>query len=267
MKWKIGAIMLLLFAGSSCQRSVEEPPGLLTGVHLQATFDIPELADGQAPSHDEMGYLIYLPEGYGQDEDKLWPMIFFLHGAGSGDNNSQFVMSAGLPEVLYSGDQPDPFPFVVVSPQAFPNTAWWVEETILILDSLLDEVIATYLVDPDRVYLTGLSMGGYGTWFLATAFPERFAAAVSVAGSGYRTNYIPDAEYFCQMKDIPLWSIHGALDQISAPEVSKLFTDVLKEECGGEVKWTLYPDVGHMGAYARAYRDPALYEWLLAHQR
>ncbi|UCF61942.1 MAG: prolyl oligopeptidase family serine peptidase, partial [Anaerolineaceae bacterium] len=165
------------------------------------------------------------------------------------------------------GEQPEDFPFVVVSPQAFPGSAWWTDDTLAILNALLGEVLEIYQVDPDRVYLTGLSMGGYGSWFLATTYPERFAAMVSVSGSGYRTNFIPEEETLCRLKDIPVWAIHGALDQISAPEASKLFTSALQVTCGGEVKWTLYEDVGHGGAYNRAYRDPDLYAWMLEQSR
>ena len=189
---KIYRIMFLVLALllTSCQSSlpegssnseeeVEAPliePRLLTKVHLQAVFQIPSMIEGEKPSHDEMRYLLYLPEDYWMNTERSWPMILFLHGAGGEDNDSSFVMSMGLPEVLYAGEQPDDFPFVVVSPQAFPNGAWWDGDTLAILNALLEEVITTYRVDPDRVYLTGLSMGGYGSWFLATAYPERFAA-------------------------------------------------------------------------------------------
>ncbi len=266
MKWNRWAFVAI-FLLTACQPAVEESPALLTEVHLQAKFALPDLLEGVEPSHDEMEYLLYLPKGYGEDPDKKWPMIFFLHGSGNGEYDSQFVMSSGLPEVLYSGDQPDPFPFIVISPQAYENTPWWVGDTLQILNALLDEVINTYQVDADRVYLTGLSMGGYGTWFMATNYPDRFAATASISGSGYRTAYLPEAEYLCQMEDIPLWAFHGAQDQISIPEASKMFIDAFETECNSDVKWTLYPDVGHMGAFVRAYRDPELYEWMLSHSR
>jgi predicted peptidase len=246
--------------------STPEPPPPQTGVHLQARFETPELVEGQAPSHSGMDYLIYLPEGYGRDRDKQWPLIFFLHGAGGGQNDSKFMMSFGLPEVLYKGDQPEDFPFIVVSPQAFPNVPWWEGDTLAILNALLAEVMETYQVDPSRVYLTGLSMGGYGSWWLATAYPERFAAMASVSGSGYRTPLPPGPETLCRMKDIPVWAIHGANDLISDASANKLQVLALLD-CGGEVEWTLYPDAGHGETYARAYRDPALYDWLLEHVR
>ena len=258
-------LLALLVVAVACGSAPEVPPPQ-TSVHLQAKFEIPESVEGQPPSHTEMDYLVWLPEGYGQDPDEEWPLIFFLHGAGSEQNDSQFVMSYGLPEVLYSGDQPPDFPFVVVSPQAFPGIPWWEGDTLAILNALLDEVIETYPIDRSRVYLTGLSMGGYGSWWLATAYPDRFAAMVSVSGSGYRTPAAPEEEVVCKMRDLPVWAIHGARDMISDPMANKLQVLTLGA-CGGEFEWTLYPDAGHGEAYARAYRDPALYTWLLEHSR
>lgn len=281
MKIKILSLTIFVLLIVACQPSTQqegssaeegsEPiplePRLPTGVHLQALYQIPDTIEGEKTSQDEMRYLLYLPEGYWDDPDKLWPLIFFLHGGGDEDYDSTYVLSMGLPAVLYLGEQPEDFPFVVVSPQSFPGSAWWIDDTLAILNALLGEVIDIYQVDPDRVYLTGLSMGGYGSWFLATAYPERFAVMVSVSGSGYRTNYIPDEETMCRLKDIPVWAIHGTQDVISAPEASKLFTSALQVTCGGEVKWTQYEDVGHGGTYERAYRDPALYTWMLEHSR
>jgi len=260
-------VLLGLLLAAACGPSSEPPqPQQLTGVHLQGRFELPEMIDGHPPSHEAMDYLLWLPDGYGQDPDREWPLIFFLHGAGGGANDSQFVMSYGLPEVLYKGEQPAEFPFIVVAPQAYPDVPWWEGDTLPILDALLDEIVETYQVDPNRIYLTGLSMGGYGSWWLATAFPERFAAMVSVAGSGYRTPSPPDTEIVCQLQDLAVWAIHGARDMISDPMAVKIQVVTLAS-CGGEVEWTLYPDSGHGETYARAYRDPALYEWLLDHSK
>lgn len=260
------AQFLLLILVSACSTPVVEEPPLLTGVHLQAAFDLPADLAAEAPAQT-MDYLLYLPGGYWEDPDAAWPLIFFLHGAGDEDNDSAWVMSYGLPAVLYLDEQPEPFPFVVVSPQAFPNVPWWQGNSLAVLNALLDEVIATYRIDPSRVYLTGLSMGGYGTWFLATEYPERFAAASSISGSGYRSYYVPEADTLCRLAQVPLWAIHGAQDQISAPQMSQLFTLSVDAACEGEVKWTMYPDTGHFDTYERAYRDPELYEWFLAHTK
>jgi predicted peptidase len=236
-----------------------------TGVQLQAQFDIPEMVEGSPPSHETMDYLIYLPEGYGEDPDKLWPMIFFLHGSGSDTYDSAFVMSYGLPEVLHNNDQPEEFPFVVVSPQVFPGTAWWSGDVLSILHALIDEVTSQYQIDTQRIYLTGLSAGGYGSWYMASAYPNQFAAVISLSGSGFG-NVLPQPEQLCQVAETPLWAIHGAQDLISDPFASKVFVTSLQAECDPvEVKWTLYPDYGHFETYEKAYRDPELYQWLLEH--
>jgi predicted peptidase len=264
-RWLTFFLLGLCLLVVGCGAPAEAPPPQ-TGVHLQAVFQVPASIEGQPASQPEMDYLVWLPQGYGQDAEKQWPLILFLHGAGSATNDSQFVLSYGLPEVLHKGDQPEDFPFVVVSPQAFPNVPWWEGDTLAILNALLDEVLRSYQVDPSRVYLTGLSMGGYGSWWLATAYPDRFAALVSVAGSGYRTPTPPGEETICKLQDLPVWAIHGAQDVISDPTAVKIAVLALAA-CGGEVEWTLYPDAGHQEAYARAYRHPALYAWLLEHSR
>lgn len=254
-------------SGGPPEGAVVLEPGLPTGVQLQASFSLPEELDGQPAIHDEMRYLLYLPVGYAEDPDRRWPLIYFLHGSGDDDYDSTFVLSYGLPAVLLAGEQPQEFPFVVVSPQAFPGGTWWTDDALPALEALLLDVLANYAIDPERVYLTGLSMGGYGSWYLATAYPQYFAAVISISGSGYRTPFLPGEETLCRMQDIPVWAIHGALDAISAPEASELNTLALEAACRGEVKWTLYEDVGHFGAYERAYRDPELYRWMLEHTR
>lgn len=272
---KTTLFFLSLFLLVACRSQVPPTPTfvpptpssvpLQTGVHLQSTFPIPEAMGGTLLGRSQMDYLLYLPDEYASDSDRVWPLILFLHGSGSETYDSSFVLSYGLPEVLLSGDQPDPFPFIVVSPQIIPGTTWWNEEVLTVLGALVDEVVATYQVDDDRVYLTGLSMGGYGSWHLADEYPDRFAAMISISGSGFRTRTLPEANAQCRLGDVPIWGIHGELDQISAPSAARLFLGNLEAECGGKVKKTFYPDTGHFETYARAYRDPQLYTWLLEH--
>ena len=274
--------MATLLAACQTRRSTEDPasgspalqegvvqldPRLPTGVQLQASFQLPDTLEGTPTVHDDLLYLVYLPEGYDDDPDRDWPLITFLHGSGDEDFDATFVLSSGLPAVLLAGEQPEDFPFVVISPQAFPGATWWSPGMVPALAALLDEVSESYRVDPDRVYLTGLSTGGYGSWWLATAYPERFAAMVSISGSGYRAPFMPEPENSCRLADLPIWAIHGAQDQISDPQDSNLSVLQLRSECSGNVKWTLYENEGHLGAYERAYRDPALYEWMLEHSR
>lgn len=264
MKKSLIFVMGILLLCSACQTSELDYEALQpTGVHLQATFDIPIPSDGVRFAQDHMDYLLYLPEGY-WDSEEDWPLIIFLHGAGGGENDSVFILSYGLPAVLYTHEQPDNFDFIVISPQAFANTPWWEDNQASVIGLLLDEIIENYRVDEQRIYVTGLSMGGYGSWYLAATFPERIAAMASIAGSGFYLSYIPGEDVMCKLQDVPVWSIHGAEDKISDPMAVKMMVLAL-EDCGGEVEWTLYPDAGHFETYYRAYRDPDLYDWMLAH--
>jgi predicted peptidase len=122
-------------------------------------------------------YLLFLPKGYEPKGEKKWPLMIFLHGAGERGSELKKVAVHGPPKIVKS--QPD-FPFIVVSPQC-PENQTWSNDVVL---GLMDEIIATHQVDTNRVYLTGLSMGGYGTWSIALQHPERFAAVAPICGGG-----------------------------------------------------------------------------------
>jgi predicted peptidase len=250
-------------AGCASTPETEVP----TGIHLQGSFAVPASLNVAGGIGDELRYLVWLPEGYGQDADGEWPFIVFLHGSGDDDYDSGWVMSYGLTAMLYLEEEPDNFDFVVVAPQAAPGTAWWDGNQLDVIGALIEDAIDTYLIDPDRVYLTGLSMGGYGSWFLATRYPDRFAAMVSISGSGYRTRELPPPETTCRLTAMPIWAIHGANDSIADAAAITSIVDAYQELCDDPIEWTLYPDEGHFGAYERAYRDPALYDWLLDQSR
>ena len=252
-------------ADTSIQESAAEPTSSYqTGVHLQGVYVLPDWLRGLEPIESEMRYLLHLPDEYGQDSERMWPLIVFLHGSGDDDFDSAWVMSTGLPEVLFNEEQPDNFDFVVVTPQSFFGTTWWDRVTPTVVNALVDEIISTYQIDPTRIYLTGLSMGGYGAWYVAAADPDKYAAMASISGSGYRTPTIPSEDVMCQIEDVPLWAIHGSLDQISNPNANRIYVEAYEEMCKGEVNITYYPDEGHFGAFFKAYRDPALYDWFLS---
>ena len=123
--------------------------------------------------------------------------------------------------------------------------------------ALLDEVLATYSIDANRVYITGISQGAGVTWELSVTFPDRFAAVVPIAG-----DILGDQERVCNLKDVPVWVFHGDSDTAVPPSSSSSLVEVL-EGCNGNVKFTLYPDVGHLESGRKAYADQALYDWLL----
>ena len=196
-----------------------------------------------------MDYLLYLPKDY--EKKEAWPLLLFLHGAGERGNDLELVKRHGPPKLIEAGRE---FPFLVVSPQC-PANRWWDTGA---LTMLLDELIARYRVDQDRIYVTGLSMGGYGTWSLASQTPERFAAIVPICGGGER--------YWARsMKQLPVWVFHGAKDAVVPLERSQEMVEALKKQ-GGNVKLTVYTDAGH-DAWTETYNNPQLYEWLLEQKR
>ena len=194
----------------------------------------------------EMHYLLYLPPAYNGSEEN-WPLLLFLHGAGERGVDLEQVKVHGPPKMIAQGRD---FPFVVISPQC-PEDVWW---SIEALHALLDEVVQTHRIDESRIYVTGLSMGGYGSWGLAYAYPERFAAVVPICGGG-------EPEKAPLMKEIPTWVFHGAKDTAVPLQRSQEMVDAL-EEAGSDVRFTVYPEAGHVGAWENAYGDPELWEWL-----
>jgi predicted peptidase len=196
-----------------------------------------------------VSYHLFLPQGYDTAKSQ-WPLIFFLHGAGERGDNLELVKKHGPPNLVQTN--PD-FPFIVVSPQC-PSGQWW-NTTDLI--TLLDEIINTYRVDPNRVYLTGLSMGGYGSWQLGTEHPERFAAIAPICGGGL---YLRVKR---ELNDVPIWVFHGAKDSVVPIEESQRLVNALKE-AGADVRFTVYPDAGH-DSWTETYNNPHLYQWFLSH--
>lgn len=200
----------------------------------------------------ELNYLLYLPENY--NTKKKWPLILFLHGAGECGDDIEIVKRNGIPKIVeYNSD----FPFIAVSPQC-PEHSYW-EYHMIELKGLIDEIKSNYNVDESRVYLTGLSMGGYGALSLGVQYPEEFAAVVPICGGLYDPN---EAE---TLKDIPIWIFHGAEDDIVPIEESQNVVDVLRR-CGGNVNFTVYEDAGH-DSWSETYDNPRLYEWLLQQSR
>ena len=197
----------------------------------------------------KLNYLLYLPEGYGTSA-KSWPLILFLHGAGESGSDLAMVKKHGPPKILETKKD---FPFIVVSPQS-PGRGWNPDT----LSALLDDVVSNYRVDKDRIYLTGLSMGGYGTWGLAAAHPERFAAIAPICGG----SNVRDA---AKLKALPIWVFHGAKDNTVPIARSEEMVKALKD-VGAEVKFTVYPEAGH-DSWTETYDNPELYSWMLAHTR
>jgi len=196
-------------------------------------------------------YLLFLPEGYGQQKQQ-WPLILFLHGAGERGSDINKVREYGLPKVL---EVRKDFPFIVVSPQC-PEGDWWQNKSDVLIN-LLDEIENRYAVDKEQVYLTGLSMGGYGTWYLACEYPGRFAAIAPICGGS-------ETLLAFRLKDVPVWAFHGAKDDVVPLEKSQSMVDAINA-CRGDVKFTIYPQAGH-DSWTETYANEELYKWFLSHR-
>jgi predicted peptidase len=254
--------------------------GLLTG----ATF----VDEVWAATEDPMGYseqTIELEEN-GQpllfryrllrpatvEPGKQYPLVLFLHGAGErgNDNSSQLQY---LPTWLAGAAWRQQFPCFVIAPQCRAEHRWsafnWSDKKssplaaepttdLAAAIAALEKVSASEPVDPDRVYLTGLSMGGYGSWELAARMPERFAAVSPICGGG-------DEAQAKKLTSLPIWCFHGGADQVVPVARSRAMIAAI-EAAGGKPKYTEFPGVGH-DSWTPAYRDSGLLEWLFAQRR
>ena len=199
----------------------------------------------------DLRFLSYVPPGYKLDSDQRWPLVLFLHGSGERGTNIEKLALHGPPKLIKAGKQ---FPFIMIAPQC-PGGRWF---RVAELVALLDHVEAQYLVDPDRIYVTGLSMGGFGTFQLAAAIPHRLAAVAPICGGGA----VQTASLF---KNLPVWAFHGDADTAVPMQRSKEMVDAINA-AGGHAKLTIYPGVGH-DSWTRTYADPKFWEWLLKQKR
>ena len=197
-------------------------------------------------------YVLQIPASYNDQKTVKWPVIIFLHGIGERGNDLNQVKNAGLAGKAAA----DPnFPFIVISPQC-KTDSWWDNPS---LDALYADVLKQYNIDPQRIYLTGLSMGGYGTWDWAQNAPDKFAAIVPICGGGTPANA-------CVLKSVPVWAFHNADDPTVSVYNSRDMVDALVKCCSNLVKYTENPTGGH-DAWTKAYNDPALYDWIKAQKK
>jgi len=213
-------------------------------------------------------YQVYLPEAFRRDDRKSWPVILFLHGRGERGSEGMWQTQIGLPQAVR--DHPDRWPFVIVMPQC-PLSAFWTDPAMLKMAiASLDRETAEFHLDPERTYLTGLSMGGYGSWELAQLYPHRWAA-IAIMSGGIFWSYAPDrwqhadtlpAEYARALGHTPVWIFHGSDDPIVIPRQSELIFDAIKAD-GGHVRLWVYEGLKH-DSWTRAYGEPELPRWLLA---
>lgn len=200
-----------------------------------------------------------------------YPLVLFLHGAGERGRDNRAQLKHGIGDILKWCEE-NRQPCFLLAPQC-PADEWWApidRETMGAIPGakptapmqrvirLLDEVTVGQPVDPARFYVTGISMGGYGTWFLLATMPERIAAAAPVCGGG-------DPARATAFKAVPLWVFHGARDEVVPPAASRRMIEAI-QQAGGQPKFTEYPDLQH-DSWTRTYRNPEVLAWLFAQRR
>lgn len=198
-----------------------------------------------------VNYLLYLPDGYRQDTLKEWPLLLFLHGSGERGDNLEKVKKHGPPKLI---DQGKKFPFIVVSPQVSEGQGWSSAD----LYALLQNCKQKYKVDKNRIYLTGLSMGGFGTWSLAIEHPEEFAAIVPICGGGDTTD-------IWKLRHTAVWCFHGARDKNVPLALDQEMIRAL-QVYNSSAKLTIYPDAEH-DSWTVTYNNDSLYQWLLSQKK
>jgi predicted peptidase len=200
----------------------------------------------------KVDYLIYLPPEYQQGGEKKFPLMLFLHGRGESQGGIQSVAKWGPPQMVARGED---LPFIIVSPQCPPGDFWTSDRQLKVVNELLDGIMSTHAVDLQRVYLTGLSMGGFGSWSLAAQSPEKFAAAVPICGAG-------DPKRADRLKDLPIWVFHGEQDNVIPIKRSTEMVEAIRAAGGSLVRYTTLEHVGH-NSWSAAYSTPEIYNWML----
>ena len=229
----------------------EQPP-LVENPTMRQTD---ERLDAEVTVRVQLDYVLALPEGYADDPGRRWPVLVFLHGSGERGDDLRQVKAWGPPRMAAEGRS---IPAIVVSPQCPADSSWG--RQVAALSALLDRVEAEHRVDPNRIYLTGLSMGGYGIFEWAAQEPDRFAALVPICGGASGTQA-------WTLAGTPTWIFHGTADEaVPVGESIRLYETMREAGAGDAVKLTLYDGIGH-NSWEPAYADDRLWQWLLEQER
>ena len=198
--------------------------------------------------HGTIPYLIYLPKDYAERAEV--PLMLFLHGRGESNGPLRLVEKWGPPKMIARGDE---MRYIVISPQCPRKSRWTDDDQQAMLLDLMDHIGKQFKVDQSRVYLTGLSMGGYGSWLLAANHADRFAAAAIVCGGG-------DPDYADRLATLPIWVFHGTEDTAVPFGRSVEMVRAIRAAGGNQVRFTELRHIGH-NAWSAAYATPELYTW------
>lgn len=270
---KIKLISLILFILVSCNgKTNDEQPEKINYSSSKDSiiFYNPDYSENfryciyRDEKNDTMLFRFLFPADY--DSSKIYPLVIFLHGAGERGNDNESQLSfAG--KVFSDEKFMKKYPAFVLLPQC-PEEYRWVEvdwglenhkmpespsQPFVLLIPMIDKIISSYSIDTTRLYIMGLSMGGFGVWDLISRYPQKFAAAVPVCGGG-------DEQQAENLVNIPIWAFHGKLDKVVLPSRSVNMIEAVRKT-GGNPKFTLYPNVGH-GSWNNAFSEPELFPWL-----
>ena len=202
-------------------------------------------------------YLLHFPPGYTDFGDSR-PLIIFLHGAGETNVELDVLQQRDLWSYVGGKIAAEDFPFIVVSPVT-PKHGWDPQRVKLFVEQILQDSFMRCRINPNRVYLTGVSMGGFGTFHTACAYPEMFTAIAPICGGG-------DPEQAEKLKNVPTWAFHGDADDIVPYDCSAKMIEAMKETGGTEARLTTFEGGGH-GIAGDVYQNPELYRWMLRHQK
>ena len=195
----------------------------------------------------EYNYIVFLPDGYKKNSKNKKPLIMFLHGAFERGNDLEILKRNALPKFITTTD----LPFIIIAPQC-PLQMHWNPNSI---ELILDVVVKNYDVDETKIYLTGLSMGGFGTWQIAARNPDRYAAIIPICGGGNTINAN-------RLVDVPIWAFHGKKDKVIDVWHSEEMVNAVNEK-GGNAKLTVYPHAEH-DSWTETYNNLEIYDWLLS---
>lgn len=210
---------------------------------------------------DARGYkaLVLVPVNTSEAMNGKLPAILFLHGIGESGNDLNRLRQNGFPRIL-EGDQQ--FPFIFIMPQCPSSTEWYYTnaDNVTAMRTFLDDILSRFPIDADRLSITGLSMGGIGSWYFAINMPSRFAALVPVSFRGDGWSPAP-------AKDIPVWAFHGAKDGVIPLSKAQELVDQFRAT-GGNIKFDPYPNGGHdASTWTVTYNNPDVYDWMLRKKR
>ena len=232
---------------------------LLAGCAMNRVTTLPKepvttgfVAKSLAMEGQEYLYSVFVPADY--DPAKAWPMVLFLHGLGERGSDGVSQTRGGIGKAIRQW--PERFPCIVVMPQC-PDTSWWKRETKF-LDRCVAQTTKEYHIHRDRMYLTGLSMGGFGSWQYGALRTDTFAAILPICGGG-------KGEDARKLARVPIWAFHGAEDPLVSPKRSRQMVEAVRA-AGGTVRYTEYPGVQH-NSWDKTYGDPEVIAWMLVQSK